>query len=500
MQHAKVEPSRSTNNAYWKAVSHARMIGLKLPTFAQLANPHHMPKLLQDFASSANVGKPDAGNLFRLHWFNKHDSNFLADVPPHLELPSTLTGVKARIIIAFGNSFPMIRAHKVLAAYACLVTRLVTGRFDPGRNKAVWPSTGNYCRGGIAISRILNCRGVAVLPEQMSQERFDWLKQWTLQPDEDIVRTKGSESNVKEIYDACEEMEKDSDTVVLNQFSEFPNYLVHRIVTGPALGKIFESSARPSSRLSAFVAGVGSAGTLAAGDHLKKMYGTRIAATEPLECPTMLCNGYGEHNIQGIGDKHIPLIQNVMNMDFVIGVSDRASDALNVLFNAECGTQFLRSRFGVEENQVSQLSNIGLSGLANIEAAIKLSKHQELNENDVIICVATDGADLYTSEINRTIGKVFGGRCGMAECAEIVGQTLTGCEPAHVLELTSTERRRIFNLGYYTWVEQRGVALEFFDARKDQAFWESVAAEGTKWDRLIEQFNTEVAGAKQIMS
>ena len=102
----------------------------------------------------------------------------------------------------------MIGAHKVLAAYACLVPRLVTGQFDPAQDRAVWPSTGNYCRGGVAISRILGCRGVAVLPAGMSQERFDWLERWVADP-ADIIRTPGTESNVKEIYDKCAELARD---------------------------------------------------------------------------------------------------------------------------------------------------------------------------------------------------------------------------------------------------------------------------------------------------
>ena len=97
-------------------------------------------------------------------------------------LPRELTGVDARIVVALGDRFPMIGAHKVLAAYGCLAPRLVTGQFDPTRQRAVWPSTGNYCRGGVAISRLLGCRGVAVLPEGMSRERFDWLEQLGRRP------------------------------------------------------------------------------------------------------------------------------------------------------------------------------------------------------------------------------------------------------------------------------------------------------------------------------
>lgn len=472
-----------------RAIEHARRQQLVLPTFAEMAAPPERGESLADVP----VAEPHAGNLSRIHWYNRHDGTGPATVPAHVEIPPEISGVRARIVVALGDTFPMIAAHKVLAAYACLVTRLITGRFDPLVHKAVWPSTGNYCRGGIAISRILGCRGAAVLPEQMSEERFRWLEQWTLQPEEDIVRTTGSESNVKEIYDACDELARDPSSVVLNQFNEFANYLCHRKVTGPSLGHLYESVAGGNDRLRAMITGTGSAGTIAAGDHLKARYGARIVATEPLECPTMLENGYGEHNIQGIGDKHIPLIHNVMNMDYVIGIPDTGPELLNVLFNTEAGHQFLRSRTGASDELLGSLQHIGLSGLANIQSAIKLARHEGLDERDVILCVATDGASLYESEREKTIDEHFDGVVGTVEAAEIFGRTLAGSEPAHVLELTSRERRRIFNLGYYTWVEQRGVALDDFNRRRNQSFWDEVAEQADQWDELIKAFNERVA-------
>src|SRR5213078_240286 len=147
-------------------------------------------------------------------------------------------GVKAPIVVLLGCRFPMIGAHKVLPAYSVLASQLVTGRFDPVTQKAIWPSTGNYCRGGIAISRILGCRGVAVLPAGMSRERFEWLQEWVSDPT-DIIRTPGTESNVKEIYDKCAELARDEDNVILNQFSEFANYLIHYYCTGAAFDRVF---------------------------------------------------------------------------------------------------------------------------------------------------------------------------------------------------------------------------------------------------------------------
>ena len=335
-----------------RAVERFRQQGIVLPTFAELADP---TRLDQGLTSGVDKDAADARNLFRVHWYNDLVGDRVA-VPDHLVLPPALTGVTSPIIVVLGDRFPMITAHKVLAAYACLAPRVITGQLDPTRQRAIWPSTGNYARGGVAISRIMGCRGVAVLPAGMSQERFDWLDRWVADP-ADIIRTPGTESNVKEIYDACHELAADPDNVVLNQFSELGNHLAHYEVTGRALSHVFEhvEAARPGLRLAAFTSATGSAGTIAAGDRLKEDYGARIVAAEALECPTMLENGFGEHNIQGIGDKHIPLIHNVMSTDVVCAVSDRATDELDVLFNTDEGRAFLVHRKGVDPGLVAAL-------------------------------------------------------------------------------------------------------------------------------------------------
>ncbi|MGA1162810.1 MAG: pyridoxal-5'-phosphate-dependent protein subunit beta, partial [Ilumatobacteraceae bacterium] len=317
------------------SVARFREQGIVLPTFAQLADPTRIdPSLVGD----ADHQGPDARNLWRVHWYNDLAGNRVA-VPDHVVLPKEITGVDNPIIVVFGDRFPMITAHKVLAAYSCLAPRVVTGQFDPTSHRAIWPSTGNYARGGVAISRIMGCRGVAILPAGMSQERFDWLDRWCANPAEDVIKTVGTESNVKEIYDACNELSLDPGNFVFNQFCEFGNHLGHYAVTGRAFGHVFETvrdAMKKQGRdisLAAFTSATGSAGTIAAGDRLKHDYGARIVAVEALECPTMLENGFGEHNIQGIGDKHIPLIHNVMNTDAVCAISDRATDDLDVLFN-----------------------------------------------------------------------------------------------------------------------------------------------------------------------
>ncbi len=475
-----------------RAVDRLRERKVALPTLSQLADPDLIPGAARAALDSVDPDDPQAANLWRVHWFNDAARSGRAEVPGYLVLPEALTGVKARIVVALGVRFPMIGAHKVLAAYGCLVPRLVIGGFDPASDKAIWPSTGNYCRGGVAISRTLGCRGVAVLPAGMSQERFDWLERWVSDP-ADIIRTPGTESNVKEIYDKCAELSRDRGNVIFNQFSEFGNYLVHYLCTGRALDRVFAdlSSHEPGLRLAAFVAATGSAGTIAAGDYLKSRHGTKIAAVEAVECPTMLCNGYGEHNIQGIGDKHIPLIHNVMNTDLVVGVSDRGSDALNLLFNDSVGRDYLARRQKLDPALVNELVNIGLSGSANIIAAIKLAKHLELAASDVIVTIATDSAGLYDSERKSYLARQYPGGFDEVHAGEIFGHHLEAVADDHLIELTHVDRRRIFNLGYYTWVEQQGVSAADFDRRKDAAFWTGLQASIPAWDQLITDFNAD---------
>jgi len=474
------------------AMERARKRGIRLPTFTQLAGDAPMPAGTEERLRSVDPDAPEAPNLFRVHWFNAADRRERVEVPAHLVLPKALTGVDAPILVLLGSYFPMIGAHKVLPAYAGLVTRLVSGSFDPERHRAIWPSTGNYCRGGVAISRILGCDSVAVLPEGMSRERYDWLERWVSHPSH-IVRTYGTESNVKEIYDKCNELAANEENVILNQFSAFSNYMAHFACTGSACERVFESYRRSnhSARAVAFVSATGSAGTIAAGDRLKSIYGTKIAAVEALECPTMLENGYGEHNIQGIGDKHIPLIHNVMNMDAVIAVSDSFPDRLNLLFNSAAGKDYLASRSDLDPDLLAAFSEIGISGLANIVASIKLARRMNYGPDDVIVTVATDSARLYGTEMEAAAAKFFPERFGVADAERVFASCLAGISDDHVLELDQRERRRIFNLGYYTWVEQQGVAIEDFDRRSNQSFWREVAASVPVWDELITDFNAE---------
>lgn len=470
------------------AVERARSRSIILPTFAQLSGYEQIPDKILAELNDADPDAPESVNLWRVNWFNAADRRKRAAVPSYVVLPQALTGVRAPIVVLLGARFPMIGAHKVLPAYACLVTRLVSGRFDPDFHRAVWPSTGNYCRGGVAISRIMGCAGLAVLPERMSRERYDWLERWVADPSH-ILKTSGGESNVKEIYDKCKELALHDRNITLNQFSDFSNYMAHYTCTGDACERVFSDLKLhiSSARLAAFVCATGSAGTIAAGDKLKIAHGTRIAAVEALECPTLMENGYGEHNIQGIGDKHVPLIHNVMNLDFVVGISDKSTNLLNCVFNDDASRARVARGLALHADELSFLDEIGISGIANILACIKLAKHMEYGPSDIVVTVATDRADLYQSE-----------RQAAALCQadidvdRVLAQHIGLPEPGHVLETNARERRRIFNLGYYTWVEQQGVSLDDFDARRDQSFWHAAAGMAPAWDKLIAEFNADV--------
>ena len=479
------------SGALERAVECCRDARIALPTFAQLADPSLIPERIT--SELAHVGPDESHplNLFRVHWFNDKGRTGLAAVPDHVVLPRELTGVDAKIVVALGDRFPLIRAHKVLAAYGCLAPSLVTGRFDPTRDRAVWPSTGNYCRGGVAISRLMGCRGVAVLPEGMSSERFEWLDQWVADPD-DVIRTPGTESNVKEIYDKlprARDRPGERDLQPVLRVRELRRPLPGDRGRAGTASSSTSAADEPGLRLRAFVSATGSAGTIAAGDYLKERLGSLIVAGEALECPTMLRNGFGEHNIQGIGDKHIPLIHNVLNTDLVVAVSERATDRLGLLFGTDVGRRHLAARRRVPEAILDELPSLGLSSICNVLGAIKTAKHYDLGPQDVIVTVATDGAAMYASERELALAKYFGGEFDEVAAAEVFGEHLLGATTDNLRELTHEERGRIFNLGYFTWVEQQGTSIDDFQARRNPAFWAAKQSLAGAWDEAIDEFN-----------
>ncbi len=475
-----------------KSVERFKERKIRLPKFEELKDPKKIPAEIREELKNVDPNEPHPLNLFRINWFNKTGKREFQEVPEYLVLPKELTGIDAKVVVMLGAHFPMVACHKVLAAYGCLAPRVITGQFDPISDRAIWPSTGNYCRGGVAVSRIMASHGVAILPEEMSQERFDWLNNWCLDPKEDIYATPGCESNVKEIYDKCNELDKTPGNIIFNQFCEFGNTLIHYLCTGSAFEKVVDDLKKKMPHLKDpkfFSSATGSAGTLSAGDYLKERYGTKIVAVEALECPTLLYNGFGGHNIQGIGDKHVPYVHNVMNTDFVAAVSDASTDSLITLFNTPEGRDYLVEKKGLSRELVESLSWLGISSICNILAGVKAAKYANLGEDDVVLTVATDSAAMYKTEVEKAIAKYFGGKFDQFKAAEVFGQHLKAVTVDHLEELTQTGKDRIFNLGYYTWVEQQGVELADFNARKDPEFWTNLRKFIPVWDKMIDQFN-----------
>ncbi|WP_420628019.1 pyridoxal-phosphate dependent enzyme [Candidatus Leptofilum sp.] len=471
-----------------RTVERAKERNIIIPTFRQMRNPQLVPEPIRQKLHQVGLWDLNPLNLFRITWHNepKAQGGDFGGVN-YLELPPALTGVDARIVLIVGKWFPT-GAHKVGAAFGCLAPPLVTGQFDPTTQKAVWPSTGNYCRGGAYDSNLLACESIAILPEGMSQERFDWLAQVA----GETIKTPGSESNVKEIFDKCWELSNSGeDLVIFNQFDQLGNYLWHHEVTGPAVEEVLKSIMRANDQYRGFVVTTGSAGTIATGDYLKKLYPqSKIGASEALQCPTLLNNGFGAHRIEGIGDKHVPWIHNVKNTDMVIAIDDAASMALIRLFNEPAGQEYLVEQ-GISADLVAQLDLLGISGIANMLSAIKFAKYYELTVQDVVVTVATDSMEMYQSrlqELNEADGAFTAVDAAIADQRYLKGTTIDYME-----ELTYYGRKRIHNLKYYTWVEQQGKTYEEIQAQwYDDSYWESIPAKAAEIDALIDEFNERV--------
>jgi cysteine synthase A len=471
-----------------RAIRRVRERNIIIPTYKQLMNPELVPEKLKNELNQIGLWDLNPRNLFRITWKNQPTAlgggfgglNYL-------EFPKSLTGTEARIIALVGKWFPT-GAHKVGAAFGCLVPRLVTGEFDPTLQKAVWPSTGNFCRGGAYDSALLACQSIAILPKGMSRERFEWLSKIA----GEVIATPGSESNVKEIFDKCWELRQSGqDLMIFNQFEEFGNYLWHYMVTGHAMEDLLQQVMGPKDVYRGMVSATGSAGTIAFGDYMKQLFpASKIVASEALQCPTLLENGFGAHRIEGIGDKHVPWIHNVKNTDMIVAIDDEAVVNLARLFNEPAGRGYLAKK-GVPDNLVNQLDLLGFSGISNVLSAVKMAKYFEMGENDIVLTVLTDSMELYVSrlsEMHRDFGEY-----SELDAAAHYARFLQGISTDHMIELTYADKRRVHNLKYFTWVEQQGKTYDQIQAQwYDKEYWTRIQGLVPEIDALIEAFNAEV--------
>ena len=471
-----------------KVIERAREKNIIIPTFEEMRNPEKIPEGIKQELKNIGLWDLHPRNLFRITWKNepvKFGGGF--DGVNYIELPKELTGVKARIFVLLGKFFPT-GAHKVGATFGPLVERLVKGQFDPTRQKALWPSTGNYCRGGAYNSALLGCKAIAVLPEGMSKERFEWLKSIGAE----IYATPGVESNVKEVFDKSKELKEKypDEVVVLNQFEEFANPVWHYAVTGPAMEEVFEQNKREGDKFSALFLTQGSAGTLGSGNYLRTRFPKiKIGAGEALQCPTLLYNGYGAHRIEGIGDKHVPWVMDVKNLDMAVDIDDEFTMHILRLFNEEKGKKFLRSV--VPEEIVNKLDLLGISSIANIIGAIKMAKYYEMTENDVIFTVATDSMELYQSRIQELREQY--GEYNEVKAAQDFERYLMGITTDWMIEMNYYDKKRMHNLKYFTWVEQQGKTVEELNEQwyNDNYFIERLETY-KELDERIKEFNEKV--------
>jgi len=466
-----------------RTIERCREKNIIIPTFEQQKNPEKVPDKIKEGLKDIGLWDVHPSNLFRITWKNNTETGLFGGVN-YVEVPHELTGVDARIIGLVGKWFPT-GAHKVGAAFGCLVPRLVTGNFDPTKQKAVWPSTGNYCRGGAYDSSLLGCQSISILPEEMSKERFEWLKEIG----SEVIATPGCESNVKEIFDKCWELRKSGqDLVILNQFEEFGNPLWHHEVTGSAIEEVLGKELKKGDNYFGYCIATGSAGTLGAGEYLKKKFPrSKIIANEALQCPTLLMNGFGAHRIEGIGDKHVPWVHNVRNTDMIVAVDDNNCMALMRLFNEEAGQEFLK-KDGISEEFIEKLPLMGISSIANLLASIKAAKYYELGESDVIVTVFTDSMEMYGSRLDEA--RKEHGEYTAERAARHYERYLQGLAIDYTKELGYYGRKRIHNLKYFTWIEQQGRDIkELNEQWNNPEYWENHWKMAPEYDKLIKKFN-----------
>ncbi|OGH60653.1 MAG: pyridoxal-5-phosphate-dependent protein subunit beta [Candidatus Lindowbacteria bacterium RIFCSPLOWO2_12_FULL_62_27] len=473
-----------------KTIARCRERGVIIPTFEQMRHPEKIPGAIQRRLRKIGLWDVSPLNLFRITWKNDISSGLFGPVNA-LEIPRVITRVRARIVGLLGKFYPT-GAHKVGAAFGCLVPRLINGEFDPTAQKAVWPSTGNYCRGGAFDSVLLDCVPVAILPEGMSKERFEWLKGIGAE----VIATPGTESNVKEIYDKCWEIRRTRpECVIFNQFEEFGNPVWHYEVTGPAVEEAFRNLG-PGLNLAAYISATGSAGTIAAGDYLRGRFPhIRVTASEALQCPTLLYNGFGAHRIEGIGDKHVPWIHNVRNTDAAVAIDDESCMQILRLFNEKAGHALLKDQ-GVPASFIRKLPLLGISGISNMLSAIKIAKYFELTENDVVMTIFTDSTALYGSRVEELRAQY--GEYKPKNALYDRTRYLDGIGPDHVMDLGYYDRKRLHNLKYFTWVEQQGKTSEDLNRLWAPSFWEEVFRQGPVWNRQIDEFNRATGVLKRL--
>jgi len=447
------------------------------PTFDEMLHPDRMPAARRSAALAAvdRGDELDPANLYNITWKNREGAVYA------YRLPDALTGVDASIVVLYSKDFPT-GSHKVGATYSVTMEKQLAGEIVPGEHTVVWPSTGNYGIGGAWVSPRMGYDSLVLLPEEMSRERFDKIAFYGSR----FIKTPGCESNVKEIYDLTWKLRKEPKTRIANQFEEMGNYHFHYHVTGNSAAEAVATLAaegRCSDHVCGFISSMGSSGTIAAGDRLKQLHpDCLIVGLEPIQCPTIYSNGFGGHDIQGIGDKHVTWIHNVMNMDAIMCIDDMESKQGLQLLTDPVGRKYLAEHAGISEADLDIMAEtMGISGVCNVLGAIKTAKYWRLGKGDTLVTVATDAIDRYHSVMGQ-LDEAFGPMDEIKSAVRLE-HLFRGQKTDWISEGTFENRNRWFNLKYYTWVEQQGKTYQELQAQRSRTWWAEQQARVAEVDR-----------------
>lgn len=440
------------------------------PTYAEMLHPETIPSEIRKKALEVkDSNELDPLNLFNITWKDENGA------VRKIVLPHELTGTEANIVVMLGKYFPS-GSHKVGPAYATLIEGCVDGEILPGEHTILGPSTGNF---GIGVSYICGLMGydaIVIMPDNMSKERYERIQKYGAKLD----LTPGTESDVILTLQRTYELKKDPKNKPLAQFELMPNYRFHRYVTGNSALEAVNGVG--NGHIACFTSAPGSAGTLAAGDEIKKAFPeAKIVALEPYECSTLTTGGQGQHRIEGIGDKMCTLIHNVLNTDFVALIPD--DDAVRGLKVIQDGADAL-AEMGVPRESVVQLHDLfGVSGICNILGAIKMAHYLRLGPDDNVVTIATDGFDRYPSVLEDLENRYL-------ETENFVlkrwaRDIFLKANTYNVYDYrNSRNKEQLYQQKEKDWLPF-GYSKEYLDSMRSPEFWETEFAKIVDYDQKI---------------
>ena len=428
------------------------------PTYQEMFDPRTLPAAFQAQAVAARQNELDPANLFNITW-RTPDGQIRCEV-----LPKELTGVQANILVLIGRCFPS-GSHKVGPAYCTLLEGELEGEIEPGVNTVIGPSTGNFGIGTAYIARLKGYSAIVIMPDQMSAERYQRIRQYGGELD----LTPGCESDVILVLERTAHYRKDPRNKILAQFELLPNYRFHRYVTGRSA--LEGARKHGNGRVAAFVAAPGSAGTLGAGDAIKAEFPEALVCSlEPTECSTLFNGGRGTHRIEGIGDKMVTLIHNVLTTDYVTLIHD--DDCVIGLELLECRRTLLERILGMPEGALGRLGGLfGISGICNILGAIRMARFLGLGPGDNVVTIATDGFDRYPSVLANLADRM--GSPSAEQTGDWFEKIFRGGEAGNILDVRpAAQKERLFGYKEEVW-KSFDYSQAYLDSMKSQSFWDA---------------------------